>query len=511
MAKVNLDAMIIRQDFVAERGSTLTNRFKQITINNLRFGDVFLSTIRKPDFQRETRDWDTKQICNFLNSIINRHFIPAIILWQNLSALTFVVDGAHRISALMAWVNDDYGDGAISSAFYGGQISDEQKKIAKKTREETNKTIGSYASYIDSLSSPDKYTNDMQEKARSLSSFSFEIQWIDGDVSVAEKSFFNINQKAVPINSIEIELLENRTMPRCIATRAITYSGAGYKYWKNFLVDKQSIIEKLSKDINELLFLPPYRTPLQTLDVSVAGKNQNNIAFHFELVNYISNKNESADTSGDQTIKILKSLKTILAVLNSKEDGSLGLHPIIYFYSKQGNFKPAMFYAVFLFVKDLYEKKKLKEFTSVRKFFEHIVYKHDYVFDQINRDLRSSKKSARVVADLYYEIMNMIIKNKTLEIEQIEKVFLDLIKTKFPKLKTESNDDEEVFSKSSNLKAARFIVDSVENINACGICGGALHTNSISLDHLTRVREGGQNTVDNSQLAHPFCNTGYKN
>lgn len=48
---------------------------------------------------------------------------------------------------------------------------------------------------------------------------------IEGDVSVAEKSFFNINQKAVPINTTELKILEARNKPLGIAARAIAYSG----------------------------------------------------------------------------------------------------------------------------------------------------------------------------------------------------------------------------------------------------------------------------------------------
>jgi len=44
--------------------------------------------------------------------------IPAIILW-NSGRYIFTIDGAHRLSALIAWVLDDYGDGIISQTFFG--------------------------------------------------------------------------------------------------------------------------------------------------------------------------------------------------------------------------------------------------------------------------------------------------------------------------------------------------------------------------------------------------------
>lgn len=504
MQKVNLDAMIVREDFNATEGFTSTSRIKQIDVNSLKHDSMLTMLLRKPDFQRETRDWDIEQLCNFLKSIINRHFIPAIILWQNSSALTFVIDGAHRLSALMAWINDDYGDGVISAKFYNNNINEEQQNIAQKTRKKIDKEIGNFKSYMDAIIAPSKYDNEFCTKAKAIMSFSFDIQWIEGDVSVAEKSFFNINQKAVPINATELAILEGRTKSSCIATRAITYSGNGYKYWKDFSKENQEAIELLSKTIYDLLFLPPIKTPLTTLDVSLAGKNQNNLSFYYDLVQYsLGDKNDNIDLDGNDTIKILRYLKKLLEVMNSKEPCSLGLHPIIYFYSKNGNFKPAIFYATFLFVKQIYETNKLKIFTKNRANFESFIYKYDYVLDQINRNARSSKKSATIISKLYLEILQMFENGKS------ENDILTYIISNNPTI-TITNELSENLS-HSNLKNATYISVALSSVLKCPICGGAIHTNSTSLDHIERKREGGVDSVANTQITHPYCNTGFKN
>jgi hypothetical protein len=44
-----------------------------------------------------------------------------------------VIDGGHRLSALRAWMEDDYGDGAISQAFHNVETPADQKRIAKRT------------------------------------------------------------------------------------------------------------------------------------------------------------------------------------------------------------------------------------------------------------------------------------------------------------------------------------------------------------------------------------------
>lgn len=504
MKKVNLDAMILREDFSIDGGYTSTNRFKQIPINDLKSDSVFRHTIRKPDFQRETRDWDVNQIVNFLQSIINRHFIPAVILWQNANALTFVIDGAHRISALMAWINDDYGDGNISATYFNNQISDEQKQVAQAARKRIDKEIGPFSKYMDSIYSPQKYSEEFRRLALSLTSFSFDIQWIDGDVTTAEKSFFNINQKAVPINATEIAILQGRNKANCIATRAITYAGNGNKYWNKFDISTQQQIEKLAQEINDLLYLPPLHTPISTLDVSIAGKNQNNISFNFDLVNYSSDKQfKNDDLDGKETIEVLKNLKKLLQLLNSNDESSLGLHPMVYFYSKRGNFKPAMFYATFLFVKKLKETRKLDSFIATRAKFENFIYQYDFIFDQINRNLRSSKKSSAVLCDIMLNLVQEFNANKSDEeiLKNLQKKYNIVI---------ENEMQSEESEKKSELKSSSFISTALPTVPKCSICGGAIHTNSISMDHIVRKREGGPDSLINVQITHPYCNTGYK-
>lgn len=503
---VNLDAMIVRDDFRVDSGYAVSNRFKQLKANDLKVDSAMRYMLRKPDFQRETRDWNVTQITNFITSILERHFIPSIILWQNSAGATFVIDGAHRLSAFMAWINDDYGDGEISIEFYNKQISDEQMSLANKARTQIEKNIGKYSMYQDALRNPQKYPEEIKKKAMGLESFAFDIQWIEGDVSVAEKSFFNINQKAVPINTTELKILEARNKPLGIAARAIAYSGSGYKYWKNFEPSIQQDIESTAKEINDLLFLPKTQRPITTLDVAVAGKNQMDLQLICDLLLYSNDQmSDDEDTDGEETLTVLKNTKKILQIINSKEPGSLGLHPIIYFYSKKGNFKPANFYATVLFVKELKIRKQFDKFTSIRANFEEFIYKNDYIIDQINRNLRSTKKSAVPLKDLFILIMNSL-SNGVSETE-----ILQAIKKKYVKISL-TNDEEEIGTTfNTNRKSETYISTALKSVVRCGICGGVVHVNSTSVDHILRKRDGGLGTAENGQITHPYCNTGYKN
>lgn len=210
---VNIDALIAREDFEAADETTNTaSKISTLSVNDLKEGSgLFLASVRKPDFQRETADWDIDKIVRFIKSFVDGEFIPAVILWRSQAGLIFVIDGSHRLSSLIAWVNDDYGDGQFSLEAFDGEIPDEQRQIARKARETINSQIGPYSDYYKALVAkhPDP---DIIVKARNLASRALQIQWIDGDVDTAERSFFNINQQATPIDPTELKLLQKRKL-----------------------------------------------------------------------------------------------------------------------------------------------------------------------------------------------------------------------------------------------------------------------------------------------------------
>lgn len=129
---VSLDALIPREDFAVERSSArgASGAVEKIDIHHLD-NHFFLTTLRKPDFQRETAHWSPAKVVDLIKAFIDGDLIPAVILWRA-GEYIFVIDGSHRLSALIAWVKDDYGDGRQSLEFFGNRISDEQKKLAEK-------------------------------------------------------------------------------------------------------------------------------------------------------------------------------------------------------------------------------------------------------------------------------------------------------------------------------------------------------------------------------------------
>lgn len=258
MQTITLDALIPREDLniLSTTGSSGNTRNKTtLSIEDLKYDSFFFSALRKPIFQRETNEWDAEKVCSMIESFVNDELVPAIILWRNQGGYIFVIDGAHRLSSLGAWINDDYGDGQISTSYYGNYISEEQRHIAEKTRKLVNERIGSYkeieAISRNRLTTDDKVKNEI---AKNLGALAIQLQWVDGNASKAEDSFLKINQSATKISDAELDLIKNREYSYAIASRAIVRAGKGYKYWSAYEEREQEVIVSLSKKIHQIMF-----------------------------------------------------------------------------------------------------------------------------------------------------------------------------------------------------------------------------------------------------------------
>ncbi len=130
--KVVLDALISRADFAQQHEAPNIDLVNTLSIDQISGNSPFLKLLRKPDFQRETNHWTPTHIYKLIQSFATGELIPSIILWKS-NSYVFVIDGAHRLSALKAWANNDYGDGTISYDFFNGNIgSEQQKKLSKR-------------------------------------------------------------------------------------------------------------------------------------------------------------------------------------------------------------------------------------------------------------------------------------------------------------------------------------------------------------------------------------------
>lgn len=102
-SQVNMDALIPREDLEIKFSKQLGQNTPSVYINALKKGDFFLENLRKPDFQRETSEWTPDRVYNLISSFVSGDLIPAIIMWRG-EGYSFIIDGAHRLSALIAWI-----------------------------------------------------------------------------------------------------------------------------------------------------------------------------------------------------------------------------------------------------------------------------------------------------------------------------------------------------------------------------------------------------------------------
>lgn len=110
---------------------------------------------------------------------------------------------------------------------------------------------------------------------------------------------------------------------------------------------------------------------------------------------------------------------------------------------------------------------------------------------------------------LYVCVLNLFASGKT-SVEVQESI---LANPKYQRLKLTFSPELEVTTGAFNSgnKSEVYIQEAYKKAPRCAICGGLLHTHSISIDHIQRKRDGGLGCVENGQLTHPYCNTGVKN
>ncbi|HHX8306550.1 TPA: HNH endonuclease [Vibrio diabolicus] len=513
MPNVNLDALISREDFeVIETNSRASSFNQNVSVKDLERGEFFYAGLRKPDFQRETSDWTDDQLCEFIQSFIDGDLIPAVILW-NSGPYNFVIDGAHRLGALIAWINDDYGDGAVSKQFFNDEIDEEQRDIANKTREKIKNTVKSYSEYKKATADSKNTDREMLEKALSLGRTSIQLQWVSGGAEKAEQSFFKINQKASKINDTEIELLQSRRKAFAIASRAIMRAGAGHQYWSKFEPSVMTEIEDIAKEINGLIFQPKISGAIRTLDLPLVKKynSPQTNSFIFDLVkkcNGVPNNTKKIDddSDGKLTVTYLKNTRKFLRRINSSHPSSLGLHPLVYFYNKRGNHIYSAILAWVDIVKEIEKSpQSLKSFCFIRNDLEKFLIKYKHFISGINAKYGSGTKSYKHIIKVTTLIISLLQKQES------ENTIVDMILGEYKFLAKDDDVNVKSLRFSTDVKSQIYIQETLPKSSTCSYCNGFIHQNSISFDHVLRKQDGGKGSVQNGALMHPYCNTSAKN
>ncbi len=513
--RVNLDAMIPREDFGRQGDVYDLDLFRDFPIANLATESPILKLLRKPDFQRETNHWTPDQVATFVASFLDNEVIPSLILWKS-TTFIFVIDGGHRLSALRAWMEDDYGYGPLSRNFYNGEITDEQKRVAKRIRKKIENEIGRFSTLRSLVESKE---NDLaSRRAKRLFTRTLTLQWVQGNADVAETSFFKINSQGTPLDETEEMLIRNRRKPIAISARAILRAGTGHKYWSGFSEQTRSEIEALAADFYDLLFEPEAQQPIKTLDIPLGGSVSpvDALSLLIAFLTIAGSREQKPkliteygdDLTGDATIGMLQKSLEVLNRITGNSPASLGLHPAVYFYNERGKFSQFLFLGMTTLITSKIREHDgafFKIFTRGRSKLEAFLIENKSLLGIILQNMSKSQRVSKM-ADLF----QFLISQASAGVDVTPEAAMSHIGVSGRIF--DVNTGEAASHVSDDTKSTVFMRDAITTALKCPECGGLLHpAKSISYDHKLRAKDGGTGSADNIQMMHHYCNSAMKN
>lgn len=559
-SRVHLDHIINRQSTrYIDTSFTESQDFANINIqrkdNNIRYSDIisdWFKAIKKPDFQRETNAWTPKQCLEFLDSVIYERIIPSIILWRSEdNGCIYVLDGAHRLSVIRAWMTDDWGDKA--GKYYDRKDIDLIKKIANETRTLINEKIGKYEDFVNSSKIKDTIVNrggtpknEMKPKEFNQSKFysniinslvTISVQWENGNYERAEQSFLRINRQGQPLDPWEANLIEFRNGSYSRTIMSIANGGNLGHYLFNNTENKELDVtiddfNKKSETVHHKLFVPPYILPISDLNVPlmVAPVYFQKHKYLLELIPLVINKeialddqkqiiflqkdcNANTEIIINNAFEIINKLDETLEHLVSYTHNSkcLSVVPLFYWYNERGQYNRSLFYGFLLWLfagseEDTKNRKLI--FSANRAKFEFLLqeYKSD-IFQFLNLGGGAGLKSAKQTANFIQNLILSLSLNPKLDVNslQLENIVLESINSSTKSKKKLTKSSRNV---SSRDKTQVNIRELFKGSVKCNICGGIVNLKygGIQYDHHEDYALVKETTASNLNPTHPFCN-----
>jgi HNH endonuclease len=410
-------------------------------------------------------------------------------------------------------MEDDYGDKTISTDFYKGQeVSEDQKKMAARTRKVVEKEVGRYSDLRKLVESQE--SDLASNRAKTLFKRKLILQWVKGSPDVAESSFYKINSLGAPLDDTERMLIENRRKPIAIAARLTLRGGTGHKYWSAF-TSKATIQKsvKLGKELHDLLFEPESDEPLKTMDVPLGGSVSpiDALALLVDLLTIAANREPLAkpidkyddDLPGDATAEVLYRSLDVVSRITGSSDGSLGLHTAVYFYNDKGKHSKFLFLGMVSLISDKLRNNDahfFKKFTKVRPQIEDFLIENKSLIGISLQNLNNRSRIPRV-REMFDFLVSEAITGAPLEVEKvIAKFGLTGRIVDVRAIQTSPAITDET-------KSTIIIKTAIASAPRCPLCKGRLEPNkSKSYDHVVDKKYQGSGDVDNIQLTHPYCN-----
>lgn len=562
--KVYLDHLIPRQSLRYERSEErIESKDDELPIK-LRLSDLTgdhvssrIKYLRKPDFQRATWAWDADQCVELLDSVINQQIIPSIIMWTSPeSELDYVLDGGHRISVVLAWLKDDWGQ---KVEFEHDEILENRvKQAAQQVRKLVRERIGTIEEYKQAEEEFDKAVNDGKapklalpkkifERAQFYTRYrkgiiGFPILWVPGDFEKAEKSFLKINKTGTKLTEWETKLIENRNSSLARTIMSVANIESAKYYWPTTLpeaLDQKSYTIKVTEilanvaNIYRVLLEPPYLSPAKgrrlqqpLLDIASKELKPPYLAELFTVIK--GGKGQATET--DELIKLdtigtaeniidagwdlTREVTSALSHLIGDSPKSLAVVPACYFYTDGGRYVRSLLYGLIYWLlsgndEDVIRLRK-QLFSAYRGTFEQILLdRKEDVVSGITRKTGSGPEITVQTARYFQGLLETLVKHKGVTNspgfnEDYNRFTATLIDSRTKAIQQPAGKSRTFSEKQRSIATLR---DILKGTHRCEICEGLLDiTGGVQHDHTIKYSEGGPSIASNARLTHPFCN-----
>jgi hypothetical protein len=215
------------------------------------------------------------------------------------------------------------------------------------------------------------------------------------------------------------------------------------------------------------------------------------------------------DADGSATVSYLKKVLRTVSRITGKDPTSLGLHPVVYFYTKGGAFSPWAFLAWAKLTNDLFDKRRVNQFCAVRPNIERYLIENKWAMTEIIHKNGSGNRSTPWLEKYWLHILSEFIVGKSFDAvseSTLEK--FPFLKFKTPVIRLPGENSSKKIS--STTRTAAIWASALPGAPKCKYCEGIWHRNSIQGDHKRAIRDGGDGQPLNTAIAHPYCNSTYK-
>ncbi|GAB2869072.1 hypothetical protein GCM10027093_00890 [Paraburkholderia jirisanensis] len=559
--RVHLDHLINRQSLryrskvvngLEHSGSVAGRRSdSNIRFDDIRQKDGWFDRLVKPDFQRATCAWDPEACVTFLSAVIRRRIIPSIILWRSSeNGLVYVLDGAHRLSVLRAWMIDDWGDRA--GDFYDkNENLQEIQAAAQSARLLVNERIGPFsefeAAHVEwkgiarkggaplALMRPREFDMAMFHSDMVDSSRTLHAQWEDGDYEAAEESFLAINRQGEPLDDVEQLLIEYRNGSLSRVIMSIASAGASGHYWPEPPDEQhlsQGVRDKLEgfsdrcSALHHLLFVPPFDAKILDINVPFVVA-PGHFRPHQHLIELLPLLVEGGAVGGERLPQLLAkdssadveeiifNADMLLTLLERKlghlggkntDSRSLSVVPLIYWYNRKATFVRGLFYGWchwLLSGDDTQIQERKIAVSAIRGDLEEVLIRFKDEIAEVQHRSGAGLKALGAVATVLQKLVEALLSERGLPVDDTDEKIRQILGAKsMPRVRASN---ARAFSKGNRIEIN--VRELLNSAIKCEICGGVVDLKQgLQYDHKHEHAKGGLSVAENGRPTHPFCN-----